>query len=150
MKSFRFHLQRVLDVKEKEKEQAEWAYGHSVQVKQQEEATLYKLVNRREGMAEALVDMQSDSCSAAELLAVTKYQQVVDRQITSQKVKIIGCEKEVQRCQHKLYGHMQETKLWSTLKEKAEIKHQEFQMQLEQKEMDEIGVRRYHRRVNQG
>ncbi|MBG9773701.1 flagellar export protein FliJ [Brevibacillus laterosporus] len=150
MKPFRFHMQKVLDLKEKETEQAQWAFGRSVQQKQQEEQKLYQLVDKRNDMSDSLVDMQHDACSASDLLAVTRFQQVVDRQIATQKRRIIGCDKEIERCKEKLHFHLQESKLWSTLRDKAQTKYIEWQNQVEQKEMDEIGTNRFRRQLKQG
>lgn len=150
MKNFQFHLQKILDLKEKEKEQAEWAFGKSVQKKNEEETKLFQLTERRNEVTESLYSLQSETRSVADLMQVVRYQQSVDRAIESQRRTINGCEQEIERCQTKLTFHMTESKLWNRLKEKAKENFDENNKQREQKELDEIGINRYLRRATQG
>ncbi|WP_139488986.1 flagellar export protein FliJ [Brevibacillus dissolubilis] len=150
MKSFRFHLQKVLDLKEKETEQAQWAFGKSVQRKVEEENRLYELAEHREKITESMVQVQAQPISAAQLLELNRYRLAVDRQIHSQKITLVGCEQEVERCQTKLHSHMQESQLWQKLKDKAQETFEENQKSREQKELDEIGITRYWRKENRG
>lgn len=150
MKTYQFHLQKILDLKEKEKEQAEWAFGKSVQRKNEEENKLYQLKELREGVTESLFTLQQQSCNAFQLMQVVHYQQSVDRAIETQKRTLYGCEQEIEKCQTKLTFHMQESKLWNRLKEKSQDVFHEANKQREQKELDEIGINRYLRRATQG
>ncbi|MGD8191015.1 flagellar export protein FliJ [Brevibacillus ginsengisoli] len=147
MKTYQFHLQKVLDLKEKEKEQAEWAFGKSVQRKNEEESKLYHLKELRSGVTDSIVNLQQKSCSVSDLMKMVRYQQSMDRAIESQKRTVSGCEQEIEKCQTKLTFHMQESKLWNRLKEKSQDVFLELNKQREQKELDEIGINRYLRRA---
>lgn len=141
MKKFHFHLQKVLDLKEKETEQAKWAFGKSVQKKLEEETKLYQLTERREELTDFFHEMQHEQpCSAAKLIEVTRYRQAIDRAITNQQKTIYGCEQEMERCKSHLTNRMQESELWQRLRQKAEDGFNEDQKLREQKEMDEIGT----------
>jgi flagellar FliJ protein len=146
VKTFQFHLQKLLDLKEKEKEQAEWAFGQSVQRKNEEERKLYQLTELRDEMTRMLHTVQAERCSAAQLIEINRYRQSVERSIASQQRTLYGCHQEVERCQRRLSERMQESQLWQRLKEKAYEHFREAEKRLEQKELDEIGTQLYLRR----
>jgi flagellar FliJ protein len=145
MKKFHYHLQKVLDLKEKETEQAKWAFGKSVQRKIEEETKLYQLTERREKMTLYLHEVQHQACSAAQLIDITRYRQAIDHAITVQQGTLYGCEQEVEQCKTRLTARMQESQLWQRLREKAEEQFSEQEKLREQKVLDEIGINRYLR-----
>lgn len=148
MKVFQFHLQKVLDLKEKEKEQAEWAFGKSVQRKNDEEWKLYRLHEHHDEMTLLLQEAQTQTCSAAELIQITHYKQSVERSIRNQKRTLHGCEQDVERCQSRLAERMKESRLWQRLREKSLSHYLDAEKMREQKELDEIGTQLYLRRSN--
>ncbi len=146
MKAFRFHLQKVLDLKEKEKEQAEWAFGKSVQRRNEEKNKLLRLAEHLEEMTEKLHSIQANLCSAAQLHEMNRYRQSVERSVATQRRTLYGCEQEVEQCKHRLTERMQETQLWQRLREKAQEHFVETEKNHEQKWLDEIGTQLYLRR----
>lgn len=148
MKMFKFHLQKVLDLKEKEKEQAEWAFGKSIQRKNEEEWKLFQLHEHHDQMTNLLQEVQEQTCSAAQLISITQYQQSVARSITNQQRTLSGCEQDVERCQSHLTERMQESQLWNRLRERSLHQFLDAEKQREQKELDEIGTQLYLRRSN--
>ncbi|MDH4617193.1 flagellar export protein FliJ [Brevibacillus sp. AY1] len=148
MKSFTFHLQKVLDLKEKEKEQAEWAFGKSLQRKNEEEWKLVRLHEHHDDMTLKLEEVQAQQCSAADLIMLTQYRQSVERSISNQKRTLRGCEQEVERCQSSLTERMKESQLWQRMRERSLTQFLDVQKLKEQKELDEIGTQLYLRRSN--
>ncbi|AWX56830.1 MULTISPECIES: flagellar export protein FliJ [Brevibacillus] len=146
MRVFQFHLQKVLDLKEKEKEQAEWAFGKSIQRKNEEEWKLSQLTDHHDEMTMKLQEVQMQTCSAAQLISITQYQQSVARSIQNQQRTLHGCEQDVERCQSRLTERMKESQLWQRLREKSLHQFLDDQKQREQKELDEIGTQLYLRR----
>ncbi|TKI54961.1 flagellar export protein FliJ [Brevibacillus antibioticus] len=146
MRVFQFHLQKVLDLKEKEKEQAEWAFGKSIQRKNEEEWKLSQLTEHHDEMTMKLQEVQMQACSAAQLISITQYQQSVARSIQNQQRTLHGCEQDVERCQSRLTERMKESQLWQRLREKSLHQFLDDQKQREQKELDEIGTQLYLRR----
>ncbi|GED58182.1 flagellar export protein FliJ [Brevibacillus formosus] len=146
MRVFQFHLQKVLDLKEKEKEQAEWAFGKSIQRKNEEEWKLSQLTEHHDEMTMKLQEVQMQTCSAAQLISITQYQQSVARSIQNQQRTLHGCEQDVERCQSRLTERMKESQLWQRLREKSLHQFLDDQKQREQKELDEIGTQLYLRR----
>ncbi|NGQ94009.1 flagellar export protein FliJ [Brevibacillus sp. SYP-B805] len=146
MKTFHFHLQKVLDLKEREKEQAAWALGKSMQRQREEEEKLYQLNERREELTQFLYEVQVQACTAARLIDITRYRQAVDKAILSQQRTLHGCEQEVEARKQTLTRKMQETQLWQRLREKAMERFHNELGKREQKELDEIGINRYVRR----
>lgn len=143
MRNFSFSLQKVLDLKEKEKELAEWAFGKSMQRTAEEEAKLQQLTGYREQVNQSIVAMQQQTCSAAQLMEVARYRQAIDRAIVSQTHVLTDCKIELQRTRQKLTVRMQEAKLWNRLSDKAKEKFIHEEKQREQKELDEMGTTRY-------
>lgn len=119
MKVFQFHLQKVLDVKEKEKEQAEWDFGKSIQRKNEEEWKLGQLHELHEEATGMLHSVQAEPVSVAHLMEITRYRQSVERSIHNQKQMVYGCVREMERCQMLLTERMKETQLWHKLRERA-------------------------------
>ncbi|MBH0331249.1 flagellar export protein FliJ [Brevibacillus sp. M2.1A] len=146
MRVFQFHLQKVLDLKEKEKEQAEWAFGKSIQRKNEEEWKLSQLTEHHDEMTMKLQEVQMQTCSAAQLISITQYQQSVAKSIQNQQRTLHGCEQDVERCQSRLTERMKESQLWQRLREKSLHQFLDDQKQREQKELDEIGTQLYLRR----
>lgn len=148
MKSFQFHLQKVLDLKEKEKEQAEWAYGKSIQRKNEEEWRLSRLTEHHDEMTQMLQDVQTHTCSAAQLIQIAEYRQSVEKSIANQQRTLRGCEQEVERCQSRLTERMKDSQLWQRLRERSLRHFLDAERIREQKELDEIGTQLYLRRSN--
>jgi flagellar FliJ protein len=148
VKGFQFQLQKVLDLKEKEKEQAEWAFGKSVQMKNEEEGKLVRLYEHRDDMAQMLVKAQEQACSASQLIMISQYRQSVERTIRHQRQTVQGLELEVERCQVRLRERMKESQLWQRLRERSLEQFREEEKAREQKELDEIGTQLYLRRSN--
>jgi flagellar FliJ protein len=148
VKVFQFHLQKVLDLKEKEKEQAEWAFGKSIQRKTEEEWKLYRLNDHHDEMTHMLQEAQTQTCSAAQLIQISQYRQSVERSIKNQRLTLHGCEQDVERCQSRLTERMKESQLWQRLREKSLHQFLDDQKLREQKELDEIGTQLYLRRSN--
>lgn len=146
MKKFQYPLQKILDLKEREKEQAEWAFGKSVQKKNEEEEKLMRMHERKEELTIHLFQIQADTCSAAQLLDITRYRQTMDKAIQLQQKTLYGCEQEMEAHKQRLTMKMQETQLWNKLREKAKDSFDEAEKLRDQKEMDEIGINRYLRK----
>ncbi|GAA4700769.1 flagellar export protein FliJ [Brevibacillus fulvus] len=148
MAKFTYHLQKVLDLKEKETEQARWALGKSLQKKEEEEKKLDRLTERRNRLTDYLFEVQDQACSAAQLIEISRYRQVMDRAIDQQLVAIHGCELEAERHKVILTERMRESQLWQKLRERSQEQFQYAESVKEQKELDEIGLIRYIRRSN--
>lgn len=146
MAMFRFHLQKILDLKEKEQEQAEWAFGKSVQKKTEEEEKLTHLHNRREVLTDTLHELQQKACTASKLIEMNQFRQAIDKAILQQVDTILACDRNVEICQRTLTSKMQENQLWGKLKERERLKYDEAAKYREQQILDEIGLIQYVRR----
>lgn len=142
---FEFSYQKVLDVKEKEKEVAKEEYGTS-KLRQLE------LENQLEGLESAkekIFNQYNDVNRKAvwEILEVQKEIEHVNRQmkqVTSQSKQI---HKEVEERHQVLIEKAQEAKMWNNWKSKSK---DAFQKQMDRKEqamLDEMAVLRYSRTI---
>lgn len=146
MKKFQYPLQKILDLKVREKEQAEWAFGKSVQKKNEEEEKLLRMHERKEELTQYLFAVQHQPCSAAQLLDITRYHQTMDKAIQNQQKRLFGCEQEMEVFKQRLTMKMQESELWQRLREKAQESFDQADKLRDQKELDEIGINRYLRK----
>ncbi|MET3288494.1 flagellar export protein FliJ [Brevibacillus fluminis] len=146
MAVFRFHLQKILDLKEKEQEQAEWAFGKSVQKKTEEEEKLVHLHHRRDQLTDTLHKLQEQACTAAKLIEMNQFRLAIDKAIVQQVDTISACDRNVESCKRTMTSKMQENQLWSKLKEKERLKYDEAAKYREQQILDEIGLVQYVRR----
>lgn len=141
--SFVYSFQKILDVKGKEKEQAEMSYSHSIQALRVEEEKLAHLEQNKQEMEYKL--QQESLISLAELRSSHEYIGHLQRMITEAVWTKQQAEKDVESKQEILTECVMDEKVWLKLKENAYEQYRELQKQTEQKELDEIAVARYFR-----
>lgn len=141
--SFVYSFQKILDVKGKEKEQAEMSYSDSIQALRMEEQKLAQLERNKQEMEHKL--QQESRISLAELRSSHEYIGYLQRMITEAAWTKRQAEKDVEFKQEILTERVMDEKVWLKLKENAYEQYRELQKQTEQKELDEIAVARYFR-----
>ncbi|BAU27670.1 flagellar FliJ protein [Aneurinibacillus soli] len=141
--SFVYSFQKILDVKGKEKEQAEMSYSHSVQALRIKEQKLTHLEQNKQEMEQKL--QQESQISLAELRSGYEYIGHLQRMIIEAACTKQQAEKEVESKQELLTERVMDEKVWLKLKENAYEQYRELQKQTEQRELDEIAVARYFR-----
>jgi flagellar FliJ protein len=147
MSVFRFHLQKIVDLKEKEKEQTEWALGRSIQREKEEEEKLTRLSCERDEVTRQMAAFPDGNQSIASLREINLYLQSLDRKIKRQHSTLNDCRRETEQWKLQLTHRMQDVKLWNRLREKAEEGFEYLERVKEQKELDEVGISRYLRHV---
>lgn len=142
--SFVYSLQKVLDMKEKEKEQAEISYSKSMQVLRQEQERLAHLERNKQQMEQQMLQKEKN-ISLAELKTNYEYIGHLQRLIAEANESKQRAEKEVENRQFILSERTMDQKIWEKLKENSFEKYKDAMRLLEQKELDEIAVGRYYR-----
>lgn len=142
--SFVYSLQKVLDMKEKEKEQAEISYSKSMQALKQEEERLHHLEQNKKQMEQQMLQKEK-SISLAELKTNYEYIGHLQRLIIQANESKVRAEKEVEMKQFILSERTMDQKIWEKLKENSFEKYKDNMRLIEQKELDEIAVGRYYR-----
>jgi flagellar protein FliJ len=142
--SFHYSFQKILDMKEKEKEQAEMSYSKSMQTLQVEQKRLSTLQQTKEEM-ERRMTRNEESISLSELKDSYQYLHHLQKLVLQAHHTTIQAEKEVEHKQEILTEKAMDEKVWSKLKDKSYVRYIETMKATEQKELDEIAIARYYR-----
>jgi flagellar FliJ protein len=141
--SFRYSLQKIVDLKANEKTQAEWILSHALGVLQEEELTLGSLHSEKSEIHADLTSSVSTSANISQLRIYQNYMTHLDQRITK---KIKDVERAEQNVIHKK-GHLSEKmideKVWSKAKDKAKMIFDAVERTKEQKVLDEMATTRH-------
>jgi flagellar protein FliJ len=142
---FHFVFQKVLDVKEKEKEQARQEFG-SIQRRQTE---LQEQIDELQWQKEILLNQYNHvhQKTIMEILQVQQDIEHFDQRIHSLSYQCNLIDQEVEQKQQILLDKAKEEKIWSQWKVKS---FHAFQKELERREqamLDEMAVLRYSRKM---
>ncbi|TCS82939.1 flagellar export protein FliJ [Tepidibacillus fermentans] len=142
MKKFQFHLQKVIDMKEKNREQVEWSYANLLNDLQDEEKKLSGLFFDKQRIESLLSMEQQKGISIVEIQQIRDYLTYIELQIKLQKEMIEQTKKKLREKKEQLKEVRIEEKIWQNFREK---KLQEYLLESdrnEQKEMDELATYR--------
>lgn len=142
MSNFRFSFQKILDIKEKNREQVEIRYAQFVQNLNKEKEILLEFLQNKDQLQEEVHSNQIEGISIKEVSQSQIYINYFDNLIHNQKEKIKQIEEALLEKQKELTGVKIEEKKWIKLREKKWESFIELNNQLEQKELDEIATQR--------
>jgi flagellar protein FliJ len=143
--SFVYSFQKLLDLKEKEKEQAEMGYTKSRQALEKEDALLQKLVRDKEHMQHAIYQKTEANITLADLRNSYEYLDHMQQLIIKAHHTRAQAEQDMRHKQETLQQKALDEKVWIKLKENSHMQYTEKVKQQEQKELDEMAVARYYR-----
>lgn len=146
--TYRFPLQRVLDVKEKEKQQAQQDLGLSLQVQQDVEEKMSELSEKRTS-TQARMLQPNRGCKASDLHEHQRYISYLDQQILRLQKNLLQTKLEVEKQQGILIEKSREERVWQSWKQELHIRHQREALKQEQDMLDELASIRYFRQQNQ-
>lgn len=138
MRKFNFTMQKVLNLKEKNREQEEWNYARILQSLNEERDILTKLLLEKEEQQDLILENQQKGVSIETINLHQSYIQHIEDSIKHQTRKISKLERDLSEKQQELLLLKIDEKKWLKLKEK---KFNEFivkENQIEQIEIDEI------------
>ncbi|GEL06657.1 flagellar export protein FliJ [Salisediminibacterium halotolerans] len=144
--SFQFSLQKVLDVRDREKNEAEKSYHEAVEAFEQTATKLYEMLKRREELEHEKTRQLTEGLSIAGI-------QMTEQTLAYLQKEIARLEKETNQKRSK----MQEKQKYLTVKtvdlkkyeKMKELKHEAFlaaEKSEEMKFLDEISVQQFVRR----
>jgi flagellar FliJ protein len=143
--SFQFPLQKVLDIKGKEKDQAQLDYHLSVKKKTELQETMIALINKRDTEQARLLDASLQGHRASDMLVHHRYISHLDQQILQVQVNLGGMEREVESKKFILAEKFKVQSTWQEWKDKATQAYNENAAKYEQAQMDEMATIRYFR-----
>ncbi|MCH6266819.1 flagellar export protein FliJ [Neobacillus citreus] len=142
---YHFSFQKVLDVKEKEKEIAEQEYGTS-KVRQLE---LEEQMNHLDSTMEKTFNQYNDVSrkTVRDILELQDEIQSIHHKKQQLENQFRSIHQEVEERHHLLLEKTKEAKMWNQWKEKSKAVFQKQLNQKEQEMLDEMAVLRYTRKV---
>ena len=143
MKNFNFPLEKVVNLKEKNREQAEWAYSKNLQHLNEEKDKLNLLLENKNGLRRQMQSDQKKGTSIIEIDHSQKYIHYLDQLIQNQQNSIKILEESLALQLEELKTVKVDEKKWLNFREK---KWQQYLIefnQYEQKEMDDLVNKRF-------
>lgn len=142
--SYRFPLQRVLDVKEKEKQQAQQELGSSLKKQQDTEEQMFLLSQKRERVQASMLQ-PNKGCKASQLHEHQRYISFLDQQMLQLKTHLQQTKIEVEQKQGILIEKSKEERVWQSWKQELFVRYQQEASKQEQEMLDEMASIRYFR-----
>ncbi|MEF3304816.1 flagellar export protein FliJ [Paenibacillus sp. GYB003] len=139
---FRYPLQKLLDLKTNEKEQAEWLLSEAIGELRQERQALSALSDEYGRASEELELASSRRTTISQIQLLELYMQSLDRQMRTKSKDVERAEANVAEKQQALTGKIMEEKVWTKAKEKAKLQFTAALLKKEQEELDEIALTR--------
>ena len=140
---FRYRLQKVVDLKNSERMQAEWILSQAVERLNQEEHSLARLSAEKEEIMDRLA--ATEHMTVSELQSAQHYLRYLDEQIEEQNVAVHQAKNQVLDKQRQLNEKMLVEKIWNQARDKAYHRFLAEERRQEQKESDEIATVRFAR-----
>jgi flagellar FliJ protein len=138
--SFRYHLQKVVDLKGSQKSMAEWEYAASLGKLRQEEERLEHLYEERREVERKLQETSSKPTPLTELQMLQRYIEVLDGRIMRQLEGVRSAELVVRKRQGHLKDKMVDEKVWLNARDRALERFRSDRLAKEQNELDEIAI----------
>ncbi|SDC86200.1 flagellar FliJ protein [Paenibacillus sp. UNCCL117] len=144
---FRYAFQKIVDLKENEKTQAEWILSEAIGVMRREETTLSELQQSKYEMQEELHKVSVHRTTVSNLMMLQGYVDHIEGRIQSKQRDLQYAKTVVQSRQEDLNGKVLQEKVWNKAKEKAYQRFASDLLKKEQDQLDEMATNRYVRPV---
>ncbi|MFK3961011.1 flagellar export protein FliJ [Pseudalkalibacillus hwajinpoensis] len=135
---FQFPFQRILDVKENEKSQAQLEMAESLKVQVDLERSVSSLEQQIYAMRLRLEQRQLDGLSITDLLKEEEHIAYLERQLQQKKNELMQAENQVSEQKDTLASKVKEEKTWQSIKETRKEEFQRDMQILEQNELDDL------------
>jgi flagellar protein FliJ len=143
--SFQFRFEKILTMKEKEKESALHEMNVVKHMKETVERQLLDLVEKKESYIMAFEKIANQSIKVTDIQEREQYIHFLNKQIDRLRKKVLEITQEFNRKSHLLVAKNQEEKIWSSWREKSLDEYTEKIKREEQDQLDEMAVIRYFR-----
>src|SRR5690554_713572 len=140
---FRYPFQKVVDLKNNERTQAEWMLSEALGKLQKEENSLQELHAKKDVLGKNLSQASSNSAKIFELQVFQEYLSYVDLQIQTKHKDIQKAQHQVTDKKDDLSDKMLDEKVWTKSKEKAYSQYMALTLKKEQEQLDELATMRY-------
>ncbi|BBI34438.1 flagellar export protein FliJ [Cohnella abietis] len=138
--SFRYPLQKIVDLKGSEKSMAEWEYAAALGILRKEEERLADLRNERRETEQALQEISMKPTPLTSIVLLQRYIDILDERIFKQLEGVRSAEIQVRKCQGHLKDKMVDEKVWVNARDRALERFRIERLAKEQNELDEIAM----------
>jgi flagellar FliJ protein len=145
MRHFNYSFQKIVDLKNNEKTQAEWILSQAIVKVREEESTISELHSAKDGLQEQLHTVSVGKTTISEIMMLQQYVDQVNHQIILKNKDLEVAQKVMVTKQDVLTGKMLEEKIWAKAKDRAQQKFNEVMMKKEQEQLDEMATNRFRR-----
>ncbi|MCM3131981.1 flagellar export protein FliJ [Paenibacillus polysaccharolyticus] len=140
---FRYHFQKVVDLKSNEKTQAEWMLSTAIGKLQTEEEHLLQLINDRNNLMNIIQAATENCAPVSSLQEMQRYAYHLDECISRKNSDVEHAQVNVQRNQSFLNGKVIDEKVWLGARDKAKGRFQQEMLLREQNDLDEMATVRF-------
>ncbi|MFK3938697.1 flagellar export protein FliJ [Alkalihalobacillus sp. NPDC078783] len=142
---FRYSLQKLMDLKEREKEEAENIYSSAVKTFEEVATELYHLLKRKEALEEDARTKLSSLVSVLDIQSIQASMLFLQEAIVKQQKRTQLARAQMEEKHQLLLDASFEHKKHEKIREKKRMQFVVEESRLEQLSMDEISVQRFVR-----
>lgn len=143
MKAFKYTFQKIVDLKESEKTQAEWMLSEAFAQLNEHQQQLQQLKNEEAEWAQKLEHSVTASTTMQDIILIQHYLDFYNEAIMNKNNDIKRATQVVELRRSELASKMKEEKVWMKAKEHAYEKFKHDVQIREQNELDEMASIRY-------
>lgn len=138
--SYRYPLQKIVDLKGSQKSMAEWEYAASLGKLRSEEERLEDLFQELKKVEQALQETYTRPTPLSRLVTLQQYIDIVVERIQLQSDGVRSAEAQVRKYQMLLTDKMVDEKVWLNARDRALERFRNERLAKEQNELDEIAI----------
>ncbi|MEH7336026.1 flagellar export protein FliJ [Neobacillus drentensis] len=146
--SFQFRFEKILSMKEKEKESALNEMNVFRKLKETAEKQLLDMIDKKESYLRDYERLMKNTLRITDIQESEQYIHFLNKQIEKLRKKVMELTKEFQVKNHLLLAKNQEEKMWSSWREKSFAEYTDKINREEQNLLDEMAVIRYFHHKN--
>jgi flagellar FliJ protein len=140
---FQYTFQKIVDLKNNERTQAEWVLADAIGKLRSEEEQLAELEDYKLRVQEQLVEVSSHKTTISEMLLMQHYVDQYSNRINAKHQSVQEAHHNVQNKQEYLTDKMLEEKVWAKARERAHHTYVGNLLHKEQLELDEMATNRF-------
>lgn len=140
---FRYSFQKIVDLKNNERNQAEWVLSKAIGTLKNEETRLSVLFDSRNEVYAQLASASEEKTTISQMMLMQSYVDHIDQQIAKKRGDIQVAQSIVINKQEKLSEKIQDEKVWNKARETAFTRYKSFNEKKEQDALDEMATNRF-------
>lgn len=140
--TFQFSLQKIVDLKIREKSLAEWHLSKALSQLTEGEVALEELEREKKRIQQRMTD-SSNKISVSKLQQLEYYLFALDKKIEQKRQEINYARSQVFQKKDALKGKMIDEKVWMQARDKAYVHYKTEELRKEQYSLDDLAVSRF-------